>query len=84
MICPDKTQMRIWRRKTKKSMGISSRGKTIIKMKKMKKKRLIKDSKSTNRRCYNNWMIIMKMRILITQSLTHMTCHCNEIWAQTQ
>jgi len=41
----------------------------------------MRDSKSTNKRCYNN---LMKTRILITQSLTHMTCLCNEIWAQTQ
>jgi superfamily II helicase len=82
MICRGKTQMRIRKRMKKsrrKSMEISSRGKTWIKM--MTKKRLTKDSKSTNKRCYNKRMM---MQILITRNLFHMTCLCNEIWAQTQ
>jgi hypothetical protein len=79
MTCRGKTQTKMTKRTKRKTMETSSRGKTSSRM--TKKKRLMKDSKSTNNRCYNN---SIKMRILITQSLTHMTCLCNEIWAQTQ
>jgi len=83
MTCLGRTRTRMTRmRMTKrKNMEISSREKTLIKRK--RRRRLMRGSKSTNNRCYNNLMTT-KMRILITQSLSHMTCLCNEIWAQTQ